>query len=71
MSLPEDAPYDLKNSKLHHALKNRPGKSADETHAQSDDDTGLPGDVKSAIKSGDDTTQLADELKSAIKSADS
>lgn len=70
MTIADDAPYDLKNSKLHLPLKNQPGEDGADRHDSASDTAELPSDVKAAIKDGDDETQIAGELKAALKSSD-
>lgn len=72
MTLPsnKDRPTDLKNSSLHHDLKNQPGEDGNPDHT-TDNDTGdkdaLSEKVASAIKSSDDDTAIAQKLKNAVR----
>ncbi|WP_306115546.1 MULTISPECIES: hypothetical protein [unclassified Roseovarius] len=56
---------DLKGSKQHHDLKNRPGEAGDPNHAENDGE--LSDEVASAIAEGEGDTQIADALREAAE----
>ena len=56
---------DLKNSELHHDLKNQPGENGDPDHAE-DGDGKLPSDIEQAVKDGEGDNAIAAELKDAV-----
>ncbi|MBY4892864.1 hypothetical protein KUL25_08820 [Rhodobacteraceae bacterium N5(2021)] len=55
---------DLKNSELHHDLKDQPGDAEDPDHA--DGDTQASDKIEKAVTESDDDTQIADALKRAV-----
>lgn len=52
-------PRNMKNSELHHKLKNQPGEKGDEGE--------LSPEVQRTIENAKSETQLAEELKTAVE----
>lgn len=56
---------DLKNSELHHPLKNEPGEKGDGDHA--DTDGNLSGKKEQTVEENDADTAIADALREELK----
>ncbi|WP_424926961.1 hypothetical protein [Amaricoccus tamworthensis] len=56
---------DLKNSELHHPLKNEPGEKGDQDHAESDGNLSRKGEK--TVEDNDSDTGIADALRDAVK----
>lgn len=60
-------PRNMKNSELHHKLKNQPGEKGDEAHTRPDKEGELSPEVQRTIENAKSETQLAEELKTAVE----
>jgi len=61
---------DLKNSELHHPLKNQPGEKGDAQHADGEGDGAVSPDIAKTIEEQKDGSAMAAAFKDAVSDDD-